>query len=184
MWNVENWLLIRLGLPSMRLDALTAIERELTAAIVKKFNLNVSSLFYDATNFFTFIDSFNHRPTMAQRGHCKYGRANLRILGLALVVTREDQVPLLHHLYPGNQHDAVTFRSLLGEIDARHKLFAQNNEELREAATTTLHSWGNCVIPLGKYRMPSYSQLRHLAVGDLDADSLRIVAAHEGCFGA
>lgn len=170
-------------------DAVTAIERELTATIVKKFNLNVSSLFYDATNFFTFIDSFNHRPTMAQRGHCKYGRANLRILGLALLVTRKDQVPLLHHLYPGNQHDAVTFRSLLGEIDARHKLFAQHDEEI-----TVVFDKGNnaqdiiehldsispyhFVGSLVPTQHPKLLEIRRAQMKAMDADRLPGVRSH------
>lgn len=104
--------------------ALAAINRDLAQVVVKDYQVDTSSLFYDATNFFTFIDTFNTRSRLAQRGHCKHGRNNLRILGLSLLVSREDHMPVLYHLYPGNQHDAVTFRSLLDEIVARHKTFS------------------------------------------------------------
>ncbi|MFQ5745162.1 MAG: IS1634 family transposase [Acidobacteriota bacterium] len=110
--------------------ALIDIERELTERVVQRYEVDRSSLFYDATNFFTFIDSFNVRPSLAQRGKSKEGRANLRILGLALLVTRDHHIPLFHHLYPGNQPDAPTFRSVLGELVARYRLFAQGVEDI------------------------------------------------------
>jgi transposase len=110
--------------------ALLAIERELTQRVVKEYDLDLSSLFYDATNFFTFIDTFNARPSLPQRGHSKEGRADLRILGLALLVTRDHQIPLFHHLYRGNQADAPTFRSVLGELVDRYRLFVEGVQDI------------------------------------------------------
>lgn len=114
----------------LAVESLATIDRELTRVVLQKFDLETSSLFYDATNFFTFIDSFNARSKLAQRGHCKHGRDNLRILGLALLVTRRDQVPLFSHLYPGNQHDAVTFRGVLDEMVARYKTFVKQVDDV------------------------------------------------------
>jgi len=104
-----------------RLDEQTIrnIEGELGQRAVERFGLDLRCLLFDATNFFTFIDSFNLRSTLAQRGHSKEGRANLRIVGLALLVTADGDVPLLHHCYAGNQHDAVTFGQVVGEIAQR-----------------------------------------------------------------
>src|SRR3989304_2091251 len=70
-------------------------------------------LLFDGTNFFPFLDTFNDRSTLAQRGKSKQGRASLRIVGLALLVSADFHVPLLHRTYPGNQHDAPTFSSLV-----------------------------------------------------------------------
>jgi transposase len=103
-------------------QAIRKIERDLARKVTEEFDLDLSCLFYDATNFFTFIDSFNARPTMAQRGKSKEGRSSLRILGLALLVTGGFQVPLFHQLYPGNQPDAPTFRSLIDELVRRYQL--------------------------------------------------------------
>lgn len=111
-------------------EALSAIDRELTRILVRDHQVDSSLLFYDATNFFTFIDSFNTRSDLAQRGHCKYGRDNLRILGLSLLVSREDHMPVLYHLYPGNQHDAVTFRNLLDEIVTRYSTFSEGTKDV------------------------------------------------------
>jgi transposase len=102
--------------------AIREIERDLARKVMEEFDLDLSCVFYDATNFFTFIDSFNARPTLAQRGKSKEGRSSLRILGLALLVTGGFQVPLFHQLYPGNQPDAPTFRSLIDELVRRYQI--------------------------------------------------------------
>jgi transposase len=104
---------------------IVAIERDLSATAVSRFGLDLRCLLFDATNFFTFVDSFNQRAKLAQRGHCKEGRDNLRIVGLALVVTADGDVPLFHHTYAGNQHDSVTFRSMADELAERCRRLAQ-----------------------------------------------------------
>jgi transposase len=106
-------------------DQIVAIERDLSAAAVSRFGLDLRCLLFDATNFFTFVDSFNTRATLPQRGHSKEGRANLRILGLALLVTADGDVPLFHHTYAGNQADAVTFRSVADGLAQRCRELAQ-----------------------------------------------------------
>jgi hypothetical protein len=45
--------------------------------------LDQRCLVFDATNFFTFLDSFNLRSKLPQRGHSKEGRDNRRLPGLA-----------------------------------------------------------------------------------------------------
>lgn len=44
--------------------------------------LDLRRVLSDATNFFTFIDTFNDKCTVAQRGKSKEGRKALRIVGL------------------------------------------------------------------------------------------------------
>jgi transposase len=104
---------------------IVAIERDLARAIVSRFGLDLHCLLFDATNFFTFLDSFNARAKLPQRGHSKEGRDNLRILGLALLVTSDGEVPLFHHTYAGNQHDSVTFHSVAEELLERCRSLAQ-----------------------------------------------------------
>ena len=77
----------------------------------------------DATNFDTFIDT--QTPSdLAQRGHAKSKRADLRIIGLALMVSTDFQIPLLSHLYPGNQNDAAMFRNFSETLVNRYRQFA------------------------------------------------------------
>jgi len=59
-------------------------------------------LAYDTTNFYTYIASTNTRNQLAQRGHNKQGRHNLRQVGLSYVLDGEHGLSLCHHVYPGN----------------------------------------------------------------------------------
>ncbi len=115
-----------------RLDskAIGRIEQDLSAAAVARFGLDLRCLLFDATNFFTFIDSFNAHSKLAQRGHSKEGRANLRLLGLALLVTADGDVPLFHHIYAGNQHDAKTFGKVAGKLAQRCRELSQGAEDI------------------------------------------------------
>ncbi len=66
-------------------------------------------LAYDTTNFYTYIDSKNERCDLAQRGHNKQGRHNLRQVGLAYAMDGNTGMGLFHHTYPGNRADAEEF---------------------------------------------------------------------------
>ena len=66
-------------------------------------------LAYDTTNFYTYIASTNTRNELAQRGHNKQGRHNLRQVGLSYVLDGESGLSLCHHVYPGNVADAEEF---------------------------------------------------------------------------
>lgn len=111
-------------------EAIARIEADLTARLVEQFDLDLERLLFDATNFFTFIDTFNEKSTLAQRGKSKEGRTALRIVGLALLVTADFHVPLLHHTYPGNQPDAPTFAGLADVLVARCQQLAQGVEHV------------------------------------------------------
>jgi len=111
-------------------QAIASIEAELTARMVKKFDLDLRHLLFDETNFFTFIDTFNEKSTLAQRGRSKEGRACLRIVGLALLVTTDFRVPLFHHTYPGNKTDAPTFASVTNALVARCKQLTDSVEHV------------------------------------------------------
>src|SRR6266852_4976833 len=104
---------------------IAAIERDLSRAAVSRFGLDLHCLLFDATNFFTFLDSFNLRAKLPQRGPGKQGHDHLRLLGLAVMVTADGEVPLLHHTYAGNQHDSVTFHSVAEELFERCRSFSQ-----------------------------------------------------------
>ena len=67
------------------------------------------------------MDTENTRCDIAQRARNKQKRHDLRQVGLALVVTRRDFIPLFHHTYRGNMSDAAVFRQVLGRIKRRMK---------------------------------------------------------------
>lgn len=109
---------------------IAAIEQDLAHTAVSRFGLDLRCLVFDATNFFTFLDSFNLRSQLSQRGHSKEGRDNLRLLGLALLVTTDGEVPLLHHTYAGNQPDSLTFQSVAEQLFARCRSLSQQVRDI------------------------------------------------------
>jgi transposase len=70
-------------------------------------------LAYDTTNFYTYIASTNERNSLAQRGHNKQGRHNLRQVGLSYVLDGDNGLSLCHHLYRGNVADVEEFPQAL-----------------------------------------------------------------------
>ena len=108
----------------MPLDALARIEEKLALAACARFGLDTSSVALDMTNFATFIDTGNARAPIAQRGKAKQKRADLRLVGLGLVVTRDGGVPLLSHAYPGNKPDVTQFPEMITTLAARHAALA------------------------------------------------------------
>src|ERR1700693_5030512 len=73
-------------------------------------------LAYDTTNFYTYIASTNTRNQLAQRGHTKQGRHNLRQVGLSYVLDGEHGLSLCHHVYPGNVGEVEGFFQSLSRM--------------------------------------------------------------------
>ncbi|MHB8767262.1 MAG: IS1634 family transposase [Deferrisomatales bacterium] len=109
---------------------LREIETRLGRALIEEFNLDLSALALDMTNFATFIDSGNERAPLAQRGKAKQKRVDLRLVGLALVVTRDGGVPLVSHAYPGDRPDVTQFTAVIDELLSRYRALADTVESL------------------------------------------------------
>jgi len=104
---------------SLPAEAIPHIELELLRRIQQRYELSSDTLAFDTTNFFTFIDTTNGRCTLAQRTKSKQKRHDLRCVGLALVVTREDLIPLFHLTYQGNVSDVNVFAQVTTQIKTR-----------------------------------------------------------------
>jgi transposase len=91
-------------------------------------------LAYDTTNFYTYIASSNGRNQLAQRGHNKQGRHNLRQVGLSYVLEGEHGLSLCHHVYPGNVADVEEFSTVLTRI----RRMLDQNQIARETVTLVL----------------------------------------------
>jgi len=111
-------------------DSLRAIEAELGRRMVAEFGLDLSGLVLDMTNFATYIDTANERAPIAQRGKAKQKRSDLRLVGLALVVTRDGGIPLLSHTYAGDRPDVTQFATVVGELMARYRQLVGGAESL------------------------------------------------------
>jgi transposase len=111
-------------------DALVLVEAELGRRIVTAFDLDLSGLILDMTNFATFIDSGNERAELAQRGKAKQKRVDLRLIGLAMVVTRDGGVPVLSRAYPGDRPDVTQFTGVIDELLDRYRALTAGVEAL------------------------------------------------------
>lgn len=98
--------------------AIEGFENAFAELIVSRYNLSTDCLIYDATNFFTYIDTLSESK-LAQRGHSKEKRFDLKIIGLAMMVTPDFNVPLFYEVYPGNRADAVEFDQALLKLKKR-----------------------------------------------------------------
>jgi len=110
-------------------DAIEKVELDLLQNLQQHYDLGDDTLFYDTTNFYTFVDTENTRCNIAQRGRNKQKRNDLRQVGLALVVTRRDFIPIFHHTYRGNMGDSTVFRQILGRIKRRMKDLSMDLEK-------------------------------------------------------
>jgi len=106
------------------------IEDDLIRKLVEKTGTKLDSLFFDTTNFFTYIDSMNERCDLPRRGRNKQKRFDLRQVGMALLVSREDQFPLLHRTYEGNNNDFTTFRETFDILAKRLKSLADDLSDI------------------------------------------------------
>ncbi|MGH3749168.1 MAG: IS1634 family transposase [Micromonosporaceae bacterium] len=105
-------------------EQLVAIEQRLALRMIETFGLDISALALDMTNFATYIDSTNDRAPIAQRGKAKQKRADLRLVGLGLVITRDGGVPLVSHAYPGNRPDVTQFATMIDLLMGRYTAVA------------------------------------------------------------
>jgi transposase len=99
-------------------ESIENFEDAFAELIVNKYHLSTDCLIYDATNFFTYIDT-ESESELAQRGHSKEKRFDLKIVGLAMMVTPDFNVPLFHEVYPGNRSDSVEFDRALAKLKGR-----------------------------------------------------------------
>jgi len=100
-------------------DAIYTAEQEILDRLLDVYQIQTDTLFYDTTNFFTYIDTTNIHNEIAQRGKNKQKRNDLRQVGLAMVVSKEDHIPLFHHSYQGNLQDCTVFKEVIEKIKDR-----------------------------------------------------------------
>jgi transposase len=100
-------------LDAVKPEAATAIWKDLLEDVVHRERIDLSSVCYDGTNFYTFLDTFNTRCSLAVRGKNKQGRDNLRQVSYALFCAADGQLPLFYDVYEGNRNDSRQFSLVL-----------------------------------------------------------------------
>jgi transposase len=121
--------------------AIARAETDIVRRCIDLYGIELRPLIYDTSNFATFIDSGNARNTIAQRGHPKGGRRDLRLIGLALCAALDANVPLCHQAYAGNRNDTSQFPAAIALIKARLGQLGLSDEQLREL--TLVYDRGN-----------------------------------------
>lgn len=118
-----------------------SIWKSILTGVVKRENIDVSSISYDGTNFYTFIDTFNIRCNTAKRGKNKQGRSNLRQISYALFCSADGHMPLYYDVYEGNRNDAKQFPLMLQKFHCFFKEFCKEKSVVPQ--TTLIFDKGN-----------------------------------------
>jgi transposase len=111
-------------------SVLPLIEEALVSKVIETEKVQLDTLFCDMSNFFTYIASTNEHCTLAQRGKNKQKRIDLRQLGLLLLVSRRDYLPLLHKIYQGNLQDRTIFKEHFQQMVQRFKALSGSLEQI------------------------------------------------------
>ena len=176
-----------------------------------QFGLDLSGLVLDMTNFATFIDSANEKAPIAQRGKAKQKRHDLRLVGLALVVTRDGGIPVVSRAYPGNRPDVTQFTTVIDELVSRYQGLGGSAGELtvtfdagNDSAANQDHlaglglhfvaslppSWHPALlaIPGRRYRLVDQDRFGGLTAVEATAEALgatrRVILTHSPTFHA
>jgi len=190
---------------------LAEIERRIGRVMAERFGLDLSALVLDMTNFATFIDTGNEKAPIAQRGKAKQKRHDLRLVGLALVVTRDGGIPVVSRAYPGNRPDVTQFSAVIDELVTRYQQLVGGVEELTVVFDAGNDSAGNqdhlaglglhyvaslppsqhpdlLAIPARRYRIVDQAQFGGLTAVEATATALgrtrRVILTHSPTFHA
>jgi len=113
----------------------------ISKAAVARFELSVDVLAFDTTNFDTHIATLTPGE-LAQRGHAKSKRADLRVVGLGVLVSETGHVPLLYRTYNGNGSDQAVLAACLGGLGELHEALDRGEGRQRPAQRTLVRDGG------------------------------------------
>ena len=111
-------------------------------AAVRRFELATDVLAFDTTNFDTHIAT-TPPGELARRGKAKSKRSDLRVVGLAALVSETGHVPLLHRTYPGNGSDQTVLGECLGALGKLHQALSAAQQRPEPASRTLVRDGGS-----------------------------------------
>lgn len=120
---------------------LERVQIELARAAVQRFGLRTSVLAFDTTNFDTYI-STTTGGQLSKRGHAKSKRRDLRVVGLGLLVSETEHVPLLYRTYHGNGSDQELLGQCLDGLSKLHDALDEAQGRRRPAQRTVVRDGG------------------------------------------
>lgn len=122
-------------------EQLASAQIEIARAAVRRFELETDVLAFDSTNFDTHIATTTPGE-LARRGHAKSKRSDLRVVGLAVLVSETGHVPLLHRTYPGNGSDQAVLAACLGALGKLHEALDEGEQRSRPSGRTLVRDGG------------------------------------------
>lgn len=151
--------------------AMDSISMELARKLVEK-GFDVKYLIWDTTNFSTNIEGWDSE--LLKSGNAKDKRFDRNLVGLGVGIS-QDNIPIIHETYPGNEHDARLLERLIHsmvdrlkqlKMDAGKVVFVMdtgnNSEENIETVLKSMHIVGGLKrnqvpelmdVPLEKYEI-------------------------------
>lgn len=111
-------------------DIIDRIEVKIQQCLKSEFSIDYSDLYYDPTNFFTFINPKNSNQNLPKHGKSKESRNTLNLVAMSLVCTEDAGLPVFHRVYPGNNQDAGHFKQRLPEILDQIEQMGLNSSEV------------------------------------------------------
>ena len=123
-------------------EQLEKAQIEIARAAVRRFQLSTDVLAFDTTNFDTHIATTT-AGELARRGHAKSKRSDLRVVGLAALVSETGHVPLLHRTYPGNGSDQAVLASCLDALGKLHDAWDDAEQRGRPGCRTLVRDGGS-----------------------------------------
>ena len=106
---------------AVSLEQLEQVGQAVALRLIEVSGVDICSAALDMTNFATFIATANGKAPIAQRGKAKQKRADLRLIGLGLVVTRDGGIPLTWHAYPGDRPDVTQFPTMIDQLRSQYR---------------------------------------------------------------
>ena len=123
-------------------EQLEKAQIEIARAAVRRFELATDVLAFDTTNFDTHIATTTPGE-LARRGKAKSKRSDLRVVGLAALVSETGHVPLLHRTYPGNGSDQTVLGECLGALGKLHQALSAAQQRPEPASRTLVRDGGS-----------------------------------------
>jgi hypothetical protein len=123
-------------------EQLEKAQIEIARAVVRHFELSTDVLAFDTTNFDTHIATTTPGE-LARRGKAKSKRRDLRVVGLAVLVSETGHVPLLHRAYPGNGSDQAVLGACLQALGRLHEALDEGAPRRRPGCRTLVRDGGS-----------------------------------------
>ena len=123
-------------------EQLEKAQMEIARAVVRHFELSTDVLAFDTTNFDTHMATTTPGE-LARRGHAQSKRSDLRVVGLATLVSETGHVPLLHRTYPGNGSDQAVLGACLDALGKLHAALDDAEQRSQSGCRTLVRDGGS-----------------------------------------